>query len=688
MGFNLDEWKAKVKEAEGVQGEVHKEWNVAIDLYNCKFSSVDTSYIDSERVEVHFINWYVTNLIPLCYFRDPYIFFKPKTDSNERFCETLEKVINSEWKRLDLKGQFKDVIMSGLLTSPGWIKTGYTAKIGQDEAEHEENKDKEEAKSFTDNIKNILMGTEAKEKKSINVEAQGVLNYNIQEESVFATWIPSWNILIPPGYHRMADVPYMIQYEKMSIQDFIANPDYKYKDNIRTTYEAQAVNDSKRLQTVPYDTSVTPANNKSELSTITLYHIWDRRSQRRMTLSMQGEEWHREGRWPYDFDGFPFDDCMFDKTLPGKEKANPYPPNCVRPILPQVLEQSNIRTQMSRWRKRSSGIILADKGSLTEQDMNQLEATDAMQIVYISDITKVQMSQSPALPQQIFEVGAEIQQDLQSATNMGQLMFAPQPGQRTASQAKIGQQGLQLKISAKQDVIEDLTVRVARKLAQLAWQFYDRKKVEEIIGEPVSEQMWPDLPEDREERRKIIRNMKVFIDAGSAAPPKDETTDRKQLLDFLSFAGAFAPERLKKDEILKAGIKKWKFEKDVDKLVLTNDDDETKCAEEETKMLEANIPCIVSPNNNHQIHLGVHAQGQKTPALAQHILDHAKFAGLLPGAQGEGSQGGKAKAKPQAGDKRMPQQSLTPELTRQRTPSAGHIMGEGQNRGAGAVGGV
>ena len=685
--MTIEDWKGKVKEAEGVQSEMHKEWGISIDLYNCKYTDTNAAY-DPERVDVHFINWYVTNLVSLCYFRDPYIFFKSKTDEYDRFCETLEKVINAEWKRLNLKEQFKDVVLSGLLTSPGWLKLGYTAKIGQDEAKNDENKEKEETKSLVSSIKDVLLGTATKKEETKEPSEKGVLNYNIQEESIFVTWIPSWNMLIPPGYHRIKDIPYIIQSEKMTMQDFIENPDYKNKDDIRVTYEAQQQSDGVRLQKVPYDTSVTPVNNKSELSTITLYHIWDRRSQTRMTCSMQGDSWHREGDWPYDFDGLPYEDCMFDKTLPGKEKANPYPPNCVRPILPQVIEQSNIRTQMSRWRKRASSIIIAQRDKLTEQDMNQLENTDALQICYVSDISGIQMSQTPQLPQQIFEVGAEIQQDLQSATNMGQLMFAPQPGQRTASQAKIGQQGLQLKISAKQDVIEDLSVRIARKMAQMCWQFYDRKKVEEIIGETVSEQMWPDLPEDKEERRKIIRNLKCFIDQGSAAPPKDETTDKKQLLDFLSFVSAFAPERLKKDEVLKVGFKKWKFEKDVDKLVITNDDEEEKCAEEETGFLEANHPCIVSPNNNHQIHLQVHAQGKKTPALAQHILDHAKFAGLLPGAQGPGSEGGNSKPKPQQGDKRMPQTSLTPELTRQRAPNSGHIMGEGQNRGAGALGGV
>jgi hypothetical protein len=682
-------WKGRIKECEGVQKEMHNEWNVAIDLYNCKYKDTMAT-IDSDRVEVNFANWYVTNLVPLLYFRDPYIFFKNETDSWEKFSNTLEKVVNSEWKRLELKEQFKDVILSGLLTSPGWIKEGYTAQIGQDEAKHEEIKQK----SIITSIKDAILGNSKTDKNEELPEQKGVLDHHIKEESVFVSWVPSWNILIPPGYPRMRDLPYMIQAEKIAMRDFLDNPQYKNKNDLQMAYEAQKDSGGTRLQKVPYDSSGVPVDNYSELTTITLYHIWDRRSQKRMTLSMQGDDWHRTGDWPYDFDGFPFDDCMFEKTLPSQEKANPYPPNCIRPILPQILEQSNIRTQMSKWRKRSSAIVMAQRDMLSEEDMNQLENSDALQITYLSDIKGVVMTATPPLPNQVFEVGAEIQQDLQSATNMGQLMFAPQPGQRTATQAKMGAQGLQLKISAKQDVIEDLTVRIARKLAQLVWQFYDRDKVEEIIGEKVSEQMWPDLPEDKVERRRVIRSMKVFIDAGSAAPPKDETTDKKQLLDAVSIMSSIAPERLKKDEVLKSLIKKFKFEKDVDKLVITNDDEEIKCAQEENGFLQANHPCIVSPNNNHQIHLQEHAQANRTPALAQHILDHAKFAGLLPGKQGPGSetggnggpQGGQDGNKgPQKGDARPPMRSTNPEIVRQSTPTMGSVAGSAQNRGPNSV---
>ena len=169
--YSIETWKSKVNECEAVQSKMHEEWNTAIDLYNCEFHDNAASQ-DSDRVEVNFVNWYVTNLVSLCYFRDPYIFFKTETDSWERFAETLEKVVNKEWKRLDLKSQFKDVILSGLLTPPGFLKLGYTAKIGQDEAKHEENKEKEEAKSLVDSIKEVITGV-VKEKK----EALQILKY-------------------------------------------------------------------------------------------------------------------------------------------------------------------------------------------------------------------------------------------------------------------------------------------------------------------------------------------------------------------------------------------------------------------------------------------------------------------------------------------------------------------------------
>ena len=53
--YSIQDWKSKIKECEGVQGEMHKEWGTSIDLYNCKYTDNNAAY-DPERVDVNFVN--------------------------------------------------------------------------------------------------------------------------------------------------------------------------------------------------------------------------------------------------------------------------------------------------------------------------------------------------------------------------------------------------------------------------------------------------------------------------------------------------------------------------------------------------------------------------------------------------------------------------------------------------------
>lgn len=679
-------WKGLVQRAEGTQAKQHDEWNKSISLLDCRYFDKHLTRLD-ERVDVNFVNWYISALVPLIYFRDPYVFVKSKTEDWQSFAETLEKVVNAIWKDQKLKQQFKRVILSALIMPPGWINTGYTAEIGQDIAKTEENKEK----SLISNIKDAIKGVFSKKEDKLPAQ-QGVLNQNIKEESIFADWIPSWNVLMPAGYHLVSKMPWICHYEDVALIDFMRNPMYKNKEDIHGTYKDDSVSSGNAIQKVVFEDPLIYSNIKDEITTIRLYHVWDRRSQKRFTISMACSDYHFIGDWPYDAEGFPLEPLVFEETLPSNkedqnESKGPYPYNAIRPILPQVLENSNARTQMSAWRRRASAIIMAQSDMVTEEDMNQIQGSSAVQLIRVSNIAGFQMSQTPALPQGVFQVNEVIQEDLQMATMMGQMMFQAQQGNNTATQAQIAQSGLQLKVSAKQDCVEDFTVVIARKIAQLAWQFFDRQKVQELIGEVVSDVMWPDLPKDRKDRRRMINNMKIFIDSGSAAPPKDETVDRKQLLDFLQFAGAVAPERLNKDEILKSGFKKWKFEKDVEKLVITNDAGEIEAATEENGLLAANIPCIVSPNNNHLLHLQEHVKAPPTATRDQHMLDHAKFGGLLPGAEGNASEGNNKASQqaggPQKGDIAAPKQSVNPEVQRQGVPASDRVNASVQDKGPG-----
>ena len=661
----LSIWKGRISRSLGLQQKQHRMWKDAVALYNCTYFESLYGSLELDRVDVNFANWYINNVIPMVYFRDPFIFVKAKHDKYSAFAETMETVLNHQWRELNLKQEFKRVIHSSLLMPPGWIKLGYTAKIGQDIGKIEEGKQK----TLIDKIKNSITGMFRKEKDK-SPEEQGILNEYIKEESIFASWIPSWNILMPEGYQVISQMPYLIEIEDVSKTDFIANPIYKNKANIKTSRELEE-SEGNQIQKVTYN-KTSSGGSDADTNIIRLYHIWDRRSQKRYTISDEASDAHLEGDWTLDMDGFPYKPLYFEESLPSLDKSNPYPPNALVPILPQIIEQSQSRTQMVRHRRRAAAIILAQRGLLNEEDMNQLEESGDIEIKYISNLGAVQMTATPPLPSDVYKVDEVILRDLQMGTNMGQMMFQPMAGQRTATQARIGQSGLELKASARVDCVEDFTVLVAKCLAQTDWQFYDREKIAEIIGEEVTEDMWLPLPDDPKERKRIIQSEFQFrIDAGSAAPPKDETIDRKQLLDYISIIANIAPERIKKDTLIKKLNQKFKFDK-MDSIVISSDEQEIQAAQKENELLYQNIPQVVGPNENHQIHVQVHSQMPPSEAGDVHIKDHSVFMGI--------SQEGKS----QQGDTRPPMKSTNPEQVRSGLTNEGDIYQEAENIGIGS----
>lgn len=657
---DLRTWLGRKERGLSLLNQKQNTWENNIKLYNCTWFNEKYGGIDPERTDVHFANWYITTSVPLYYFRDPFIFIKPRNDTYGPFADTMEEVINYLWLELGLKQQFKKVILSSLLTPPGWMKLGYTAQFGEDVAKVETIKEK----NLIANVKDAIMGV-FKEKKDLTPEEQGNLDLNIKAENIFATWIPSWNILMPPGYHEINKMPWLIEIEDVSMVDFRNNPLYKNKKDAKADKTITDNRGGKKITGPNYENA--SPNEDDEDSIIRLYHAWDRRNQKRLTYS--ASDIHFEGKWPYDMEGFPYKPLIFEDTLPTDQESNPYPVDAITPIFPQILEQSNSRTMMTKHRKRCNTIIAIAKGMLTEEEIGAIEENEAVQIIEVPAGGNVQGFTPPSLPPDVYNVDSLIKQDLQMATKMGQLMFQAQPGQRTAAQASIAQQGLQVGAQARVDCVEELTKLTARCMSQLAWQFFDRDKIREIIGKDITPDMWPDLPSDRSERRRIIQSELSFkIDAGSTAPPKDETVDRKQLLDFLSFAASFAPERLKKDEVLKQGIKRWKFVKDVDKCVISGDEEEMKVAMQENQLMLQGAPQLVSPNENHMIHIQAHTQAKGNPLVDQHIVEHGKFLGIETN-------------KPQQGDIRGARVSTLPETTRQGITNASDIDQSINNQG-------
>jgi hypothetical protein len=662
----INMWQQRIQRAQDLQNEKTEERRQIIKLYTGTFFGNPTQNSASDLSEVNFVYEFVDVAVGAIYARNPYIFCRSRSPKREAFAETMEKVINYYWKELRMKQKIIKAIIDGILQPPGFINIGYKLLL--------------EKNRVINQIENEFPELKDLNKESKVMEEQGILDETIKDDDVFAEHIPSSNVLWPDGYHDIRSCPYLIVKEKIALTDLLANPSYK-----KCKYDLQAARLSSNTvqRPTPYKMNANPqmANQgykaDDELNIITLSHVWDKRKQQRFTLAQNfNQDTLFEKAWDYLIEGFGIYPLIFNEIPQTDEKANSYPLSDIVPMIPQLKELSYISSAMMRHRKRAGTLLLGKKGAIKETDATNIQKSSDIDLVLLDDITEANIKgfTPPALPQDFYDLRQLILQDLMRISGFQQLLFIDQKKQ-SATESMISREGTLIRQSRKKDIIEDFTVNVAIGLTGLIWQFIqDKNRIEEIIGEPVTEKMWPTLPEDRDEARKIIqKELMLEIESGSTSPPQDKAIERKQWENLAGIIKANFPGRFKEDVFLKQLLKKYDF-RDIDSMVIGLDDEEIAAAQEENKLLLQGIAQIVTPNENHMLHLQVHSQAyqvqgmQITPQMDKHIIDHKtalerKFPDI----------------KPQKGDNKIAPQTTTPDLRRQGTTAFPDIAGEINN---------
>ena len=658
----ISKWMGRIQKCEAAQDAKKQERLQAIKLFTTEFLGKPTNN-NTELSEVNFVYEYVKIKLAAVYSRDPYIFVRTNSTQRYRFVETMERVINIFWKRLRVKNKYKQALLDGILQPPGWIELGYMLIS-------EKNKIKKDIEAEFPELKSI-------EKDEYKTEAQqGILDEKIKEDDVFCRHRSTWEILWPDTVHDIRNNPYHVIREKITLEDLLMDPRYG-KAKYRLPGVQAGYRQSQQNRVYKMDTQVPLINMNSyeadhEATIITLYHIWDRRSLKVFTIAKNfTEETLYENDWPYAIKTFPFFPLILNEVPATDDKANSYPISDITPMLPQLKELSYISSAMNRHRKRAGTLLIVKKGALSDtQKTNIMRASD-VDMVELDNIDENNLKgfTPPAIPSDFYQLRNIILDDLSRISGYSQLINSAK-GVETATESENIRAGALLRQNEQIDIVEDHIIDVATYLASLLWQFKNRKQIEELIGEPVDEEMWPDFPEDEGEAKKIIENDLYFnIEAGSTQPPKDQAIERKQWTDVVGMIKVNFPGRLKDDVIVPQLLKKYDF-KDIDSAVIKYDDEETAVAQKENELLMQGIQQVVGPNENHNLHLQVHAQAyqtpgmQPTPELDEHISQHAEFQERLnPGAF------------PQKGDSKSAVKTGSPDQKRQGVTDYADILG-------------
>ena len=618
----IKKWFGRIQRCEDLLATKSNEKKQILKLYTGTFFGNPVAN-NTELSEVNFVYEYMQILVSAIYARNPHIFVRTKNTRLGQFAETMETVINHYWYEKQAKQKTKKAIIDAVLQPPGFIEIGYFLFT-------EKNKAVKDIESEFPELKD-------KDKKEKTEEEQGVLDETIKEDDVFLNHLSSWDVLFPDGYHEIREAPYLIKKQVITLEKLLANPVYKkskYRlSNKRTLKDHISPVTAYNMKALPRNENSSYSGLDDELVPITLYHIFSRMDKKRFTLT-QGlnDDTLYDGEWDYLIDGFPIYPLIFNEIPKSDKESNAFGLSDIVPMIPQLKELSLLSSAMLMHRKRAGTLLLGKKGSILDTDASKIQNSSDVDLILLDDISEgaVRGFTPPALPQDFYALRNVVLDDLMRISGYNQLLGVSK-GIQTATESENVRAGAVLRQSEKVDIIEDFTVQVAKGLAGLIWQFKQNKKeIEEIVGETITEEMWPTLPKDKDEARRIIQRELLFrIEAGSTRPPKDEVIERKQWMDLIEKIKIYFPNRLKDDIILPQLLKKFEF-KDIERAVISYDDQEIQAAQEENKLLLQGIPQIISPNENDLLHLQVHSQAYQTPGLQptkqmdEHIDTHAK----------------------------------------------------------------
>lgn len=669
----LSLWRSRLSQAIALQEMEKPRWESSLDFIRLQwFERRSNLKNDPDRVDVNWAWSYLNSLIPTLYAKDPKISCKPTRPRSTPFAQTMEEVLEYEKREKHLKDGTQRVISDTVPAGIGWMEVNYLERAG--ERERASNKPPTLMQTVAQALGKSM--SEILPPPVLETPVPGQLLPEVREGELYLRWLPFWRILLAPGYHLVREMPYLIQIDDVEMEDLAANPRYP-EDKIRRLRPTKQINVQAGQMRSPNPPM--GATGSRPIPVVRLYHIYNRRDQQIVTFADGFDEELRVIDWPLAFDEFPFVPLIFNDTPPDEQDPRAYPMDDITPLKPQLMEKTLLRTSMVKIRRQAMPSVVVDSNIHDDNDIRKMQGDgNGVNIIGIPGGSNGVLALPPIrIPDDCFKMDAIVDQDLTIVSGYSQLLLAgQQAGDPTATEVNYAASATNLRTSRKLDIVEEFIIEVARRMAAICWEKYDRVHVADILGKEVSEDMWPDLSQlpRAEVQRKVRSELDFKIEAGSTQSDQTRLIEQNLWIRAINMLKAAFPGRFYDDRLLEQFLKKLGF-KEIEYLIKMQDSEEMMVAQQENQLLLQNVPQLVGPNELHEIHLQAHAMAAQmgsTPALDQHILSHNQYRMAQD-----------PKSSPQKGDVSSPAQAAVPELQRAGVEKFPDMAGDAMNLGGG-----
>ncbi|MBU0598902.1 hypothetical protein KKF61_08030 [Patescibacteria group bacterium] len=474
----------------------------------------------------------VDNIIPTLSSKEPYIVSLPKrrNEDDQMSAPIAGEILNYHYKELGLKGVNKDVIFDGYVLGMGVSKIGYTTKFGTvptEETIEKEKKDREKSK-FQKIKESLGLSKPKKEETRENPE----LNEFIRSESPFVSYVNPYRFGIDPRATCIEEANFVFEEIPKRLSDVKKNKTYKNTEDLKG--EPLDQNLGKNI----------PETEVENFKIVILYEIHYKTEDgiNILTLAKNEHEWQalRHDESIYEMDGFQYELITFNK-----HRHRLYPISDITKIrglqdrIQQTLE--NILEQVDKYVPK----LFVDETGLTVQGKASLETGGIGANVYTNKnpnevVKEASFTQLKGDLVALIDKVLEIMM-LMTGLTKAQLLGITQA--QTATEAQIGQGGMNLRLAEKSDIVSDFQARQVRKLWQVEQQFVAFEEIDLITGEQsidpntnLPRYSWvADIDSDMSE--KLSKGeYRFLIEVGNVEKP-DLPMLRKSIENFVNILG-------------------------------------------------------------------------------------------------------------------------------------------------------
>lgn len=392
---------------------------------------------------VNLVHAFVKTEVPSLYFRDPYIAVNPtrKDPLSLVRAKVTESALKHEWRKiLRMKNEIKRCIVDALVVGHAWVKIGYQA-------------DFESALSAEG-------GGQGKSKKALEVDDR------IVSEDIFSYRLGWRDVLFDNtiSRHPPQDCRWMAFRFVKPTEALKRSGRYKNTENLKPNFTlyGKANEGAARFE------------GAGDIEFTVGWEVWDKDSKSKFIV-VEGHPAFLQDPvdWPYPFKSFPCEMLTFTEDPEG-----PYGFSAIAPWEPELVEKIKFRNMAVNHIKRGNRQIIAKKGIFSKSELDKYLKNIDGSVVFAKSANlsaDILVPAYAAFQPDAYAIEDRIDQDLRNVAGQPETKRgATMPTKtRTLGELDMINQYSTIRVSEREDIVEDFCEGIARKQIALMQKFFD-----------------------------------------------------------------------------------------------------------------------------------------------------------------------------------------------------------------------